>query len=158
MLPRTPWLLLKRFLLLFWAVWLSLVVASNVADGLKAAGVLPESFRFVSGNYGMILEVTAPFGLPPAVAGFLFVGVILWESLSLVLFWYTGLTFQGTKEPDRHGRLVLTFTVSLALWAAFQIACEAFPSELAYKIEGVHRMVFAAQLATLLALVLLPDD
>lgn len=155
---RHPWLLFKRLLLLFWAVWLSLAVASNMADGLKAMGVLPESFRFASGNYQAIIQVTAPFGLPVSVVGFLFVGVILWEGLSMLLFWYMGLTFQGAKDVDRQGLLVLTFAISLGLWAAFQIACEAFPSALAYQIAGVHRLLFTAQLATLLAVVLLPDD
>src|SRR5262249_42926840 len=111
-----------------------------------------------SGNYEAILDLTGPFGISPAMAGFLFVGVILWETASMALFWYTGLTFQGIKDRERHGRLVLTFAVGLGLWGAFQIACEVFPSKLAYQLAGVHRVLFTAQLATLLALVLLPDE
>jgi hypothetical protein len=154
--PTFPWRVLKRMLLLFWAVWLSLVFAGNVCDALKTAGFLPEAFRFVSGNYDSILQVAAPFGLPAALTGLLYAGVIGWEGLSAVLFWYTGLTFKHAS--DCPGPLVLTFTVSLALWAAFQLACEALPSPLAYQIAGVHRGLFTAQLATLLPLVLLPDD
>ena len=156
--PTISWRLLKRGLLLFWAVWLSLVVATNVTDGLKALGVLPASFRFVSGNYEAILEVVAPFDPPAAVAGWLFAGVVVWESVSMLLFWWSGLTFQGVKAIERRGRLVAAFTVGLGLWATFQIACEALPSALAYQIEGTHRGLFTAQLATLLAVVLLPDE
>ena len=102
--PRISWLLLKRLLLLFWAVWFTLVVASNVADGLKVAGLLSDSLVFNSGNYAAILKVAEPFGVPTELVGFLFVGVIGWESLSTVLFWYTGLTFQGASDRDRQGR------------------------------------------------------
>jgi hypothetical protein len=35
---------LKRGLLLFWAVWFSFVFATNVLDGLKQLGVLPETW------------------------------------------------------------------------------------------------------------------
>ena len=158
MTPRTPWRIFKRSLLLFWAVWLSLVVAGNAADGLKALGVLPESFRYASCNYATILEVMAPFGLSAAMGGVLFAGVILWEAVSMSLFWWTGLTFQGFKTADRRRLLVATFGVGLGLWGAFQIVCEAFPSPLAYRLAGTHRLLFTEQLATLLAVTLLPDD
>ena len=153
-----PWRTLKRCLLLFWAVWLSLVVATNVTDGLKALGALPESLPFSSGNYQTILEITSPFGPPAWLPSALFAGVIAWEATSMALFWWTGLTFQGACAVDRRGRLVATFAVGLGLWAAFQIACEALPSQLSYQIEGTHRGLFTAQLATLLAVMLLPDD
>lgn len=156
--PATSWRLLKRCLLLYWAVWLSLVVATNVTDGLKALGVLPVSLPFASGNYETMLAVVAPFALPAAVAGWLFAGVVVWESVSMLLFWWAGLTFQGVKAIERRGRLVAAFTVGTGLWATFQIACEALPSALAYQIEGTHRGLFTAQLATLLVIVLLPDE
>ena len=54
--------------------------------------------------------------------------------------------------------LVVTFAAALGLWAAFQIACEVFPSELAYRLGATHRLLFTETLATLLAVVLLPDE
>ena len=158
MTPRTPWLFLKRLLLFFWAAWLSLVTATNTADALKAAGVLPGSFPFASGNYELVRQVAAPSGLPPAAVAGLFAGVIVWEGTAAALFWRAGRSFRGAKAGGRHGLPVWTFAVSLGLWAAFQLACEALPSQLAYQVEGAHRGVFTAQLATLLALALLPDD
>src|SRR5690348_11291678 len=41
--------LLKRLLLLLWALWLTVVLASNVADGCKALGLLGEGWAFASG-------------------------------------------------------------------------------------------------------------
>jgi len=86
MLTFVTWRTCKRTLLLFWAVWLSIVVASNLADASRAAGLLEASFPFASGNYATILEVTSPAELPNWVSAGLFAGVILWEAVSMVLF------------------------------------------------------------------------
>jgi hypothetical protein len=155
MLTIVTWRTCKRTLLLFWAVWLTIVVASNLADALRAAGLLDASFPFASGNYATILEVTAPAELPNWVSAGLFAGVIAWEAASMLLFWIATLTY---PKAGRSRWLPLTFTVGLGLWAAFQIACEALPSPLAYQLAGTHRLLFTEQLATLLAIILLPDE
>jgi hypothetical protein len=46
--------LLKRGLLLFWAAWLSLVLATNLLDAAKALGLLGQSWAFASGNYAFL--------------------------------------------------------------------------------------------------------
>ena len=152
------WITLKRLLLLFWAVWLSGVVVFNTTDALKAFGVLPATFVWASGNFGAIQDVLAPFDLPAALAGFFLAGVIAWEALCAALYWRCGLSFAGFRQPDSRRRLVVTFATSLGLWAGFQIACEVFPSELAYQLGATHRVVFIETLATLLAIALLPDE
>ena len=93
------WITLKRLLLLFWAVWLSGVVVFNATDGLKTLGVLPATFVWASGNYGAIQEVLAPFALPTALAGILFAGVIVWEAVCAALYWRSGLSFAGFRQP-----------------------------------------------------------
>lgn len=150
------WRTSKRMLLLFWAVWLTIVVVSNLADALRSAGMIDPSFPFASGNYATILEVSAPFELPGWMTAVMFGGVILWEAASMLLFWIATLTYPAAGQ--RHRWLPLTFTVGLGLWAAFQIACEAMPSLLAYQLAGTHRLLMTEQLATLLAIMLLPDD
>src|SRR4029079_154289 len=45
---------IKRAVLLFWAAWLSVVVGTNVLDGLRALWALPQAFAFASGNWGWI--------------------------------------------------------------------------------------------------------
>ena len=148
-------LTLKCLLLLFWAVWLSLVVAGNVCDALWTLGVLPEQWLYVSGNYQAILEVLAPFNLPDELAGLLFGGVILWEAVAAILYWWSGLTFRGYSVRPLRPRLFVTFAVALGLWCGFQIACEAPP--LAYQLAGTHH-AFYETLATLLVVVLVPEE
>ena len=41
---------IKRGLLLFWAAWLSIVLATNLFDALRALDLLGDGWRFASGN------------------------------------------------------------------------------------------------------------
>jgi hypothetical protein len=145
--PARHVVLLKRGLLLFWAAWLSLVVATNVLDGAKAAGLLGGSWAFASGNYAFLGQTTARYGTPGWVNGLLFAGVICWEGLAAVLFGLAWRTYRGRL-------LYPAFAAGLSLWAAFILADEVF---VAYAVEGTHWRLFTAQLATLLAVELLPE-
>jgi hypothetical protein len=139
---------LKRTLLASWAAWLSVVFAANVADAMKAVGLLPESWAFASGNYRFLADTTARYGTPGWLNGLLFAGVICWEGAAAVLFWLACWAFRG------RGVRYAAFTACLSLWLAFALADEVF---IAYAVEGTHLRLFTAQLATLLAVELLPE-
>jgi hypothetical protein len=143
---------LKRLLLLFWAVWLSVVFLSNLADAGKGLGFLGESWAFASGNWKLIQETTGRYGIPAPVNAILFAGVILWEGIAAVLFWRAGWSFRGRNAART--AVYLAFMTSLLLWAAFLIADEVF---IAYPLEGTHLRLFVAHLVTLLAVELLPE-
>jgi hypothetical protein len=81
-----PIVAVKRLLLLVWAVWLSVVFLSNLADAAKGLGWLPESWAFASGNLHSIRQTTARYGTPDAVNGVLFAGVVVWEGVPACLF------------------------------------------------------------------------
>lgn len=148
-----PSYLLKRSLLLFWALWLSVVFATNVFDGCKALGLLAENWSFTSGNYPFLVETTARYGTPTWLNALLFLGVIVWEGAAALLFWLAWIRFHGSRERASWS-LYAAFTVSLTLWSAFAIAAEIF---IAYTVEGSHLRIFTAQLVTLLAIQLLPE-
>jgi len=145
---------LKRILLAFWAAWLSLVFATNLFDAVKTAGLLGESWLFASGNYHFLAETTARYGTPVWLNMLLFLGVICWEGVAALLFWLAWWTFHG-RGKDNTVMLYAAFTAGLALWAAFLVADEVF---VAYAVEGTHLRLFTAQLATLLAVELLPEN
>jgi hypothetical protein len=145
---------LKRALLLFWAAWLTVVFTTNLLDGAKAAGLLEEGWAFASGNYRLLAETTARYGTPGWLNGLLFLGVIGWEGVAAGLFWLAWKRFRG-RGRGGHWTLYAAFTASLTLWAAFLLADEVF---LAYAVEGTHLRLFTAQLATLLAIELLPEE
>ena len=144
--------ILKRALLGFWAVWLTVVFATNVADAGKALGLLGGSWRFASGNYGFIARTTSRYGTPAWLNGLLFLGVLCWEGVAALLFWLACWKFRGPSASRRS--VYAAFTAGLTLWAAFLVADEVF---IAYDLEGTHLRLFTAQLATLLAIELLPD-
>jgi hypothetical protein len=77
--------------------------------------------------------------------------VVAWEGGAALLFWQAWLRFRGQQE-SRQLRYA-AFAVGLGLWSAFAIADELF---IAYVVEGTHLRLLTAQLATLLAVELLP--
>jgi hypothetical protein len=139
---------LGRIVLVFWALWLSVVAATNVQDALLALGLLPASFKFASGNWGWINQVMDPREIPRAVQGVMFAGAIGWEALAAGLFWRATFGYRGGKLPAE-AAVVLACGVNLALWGAFQVLDEVV---MAYQPEAVHRVVFLNQLVTIVML------
>lgn len=137
---------LRTGLLLFWAIWLTLVASSNLADALKRFGLLPEGWTFASYNFELVANTVGAHGVPVWGAAVLFGGVIVWEWLAAVLFW-------RAFAVGRRGGQGLTpeaaqaFTVSLALFATFLLATEATVN---YLTAPTHMSVLTAQLASLL--------
>jgi hypothetical protein len=143
-------LTLKQGLILFWALWISLVVIHNVFDALKELGILPESWRFVSHNFEGIHELMGKDRMPRGLVGLLFAAVIAWEGFTAYLFWAALLT--STTAIDT-GVTITAFAANLALWAAFMLADEAFGG---YEVETSHMRIFTTQLVTLLFILLIP--
>jgi len=152
-MTRHSALLLKRVILLFWAIWLTLVLATNVLDGCKALELVSPNWAFESGNYGFVVQTTAPYATPAWVNVVLFAGVVVWEAVATVLFWLACFRFRGKTRGMP--TVYLAFTASLTLWLSFMIADEIF---IAYVVEGTHLRLFIGQLLTLLAIELLPDE
>jgi hypothetical protein len=143
---------LKRALLGGWALWWTVVLATNLTDAGKALGWLHDSWVFASGNYAFIVKTTALYGPPSWVNGLLFAGVIAWQGITAILFWVTCLTFRGKSTVGPW--LYPAFTAGLTLWLAFAVADEVC---IAYALEATHLRLLIAQLATLLAIELLPE-
>lgn len=144
---------LKRYLLLFWSLWFSVVLSTNVCDALQELGLLGEPWRFASGNFRFLSETTARYHVPGAVNAVLFLGVLLWEGSATFFFWRTW--WETRDRLVKKARFLYpAFSVSLLLWAAFLLADEML---IAYAVAATHLRLFTAQLATLLAIVLLPE-
>jgi hypothetical protein len=145
--------LLKTALLAFWCVWLSVVCAGNLCDGLMALGVLGDGWKFASGNYEFLVTTTARYDAPHWLNALLFAGVIAWEGLAALLF---ALAARDVRRQEvKNSRWVYpAFLVSLLLWGAFMVADELL---IQYAVEATHVRLLTAQLATLLVVVLLPE-
>lgn len=150
---RTRARLLKRGILLFWSVWISIVVLMNSGNALKAAGFLPSDWKLSSGNYQAIAHVTAIYGVPHWADAILFAGVILWESVALILFWRAFRTYPRSGASSWRA-IYLAFTTLFGLFAAFILTDEIFHD---YKVEADHRGIALLLLVSLLAMHVLPD-
>jgi hypothetical protein len=148
---------LKQGLVLFWALWSTLVFASNLGDGLKELGLLPVAFAYASGNFGAITEVAQLFGTPIVFAALMFAGVLLWDGLNTVLFWRAVRHSARIRLGD-YARADIAFAASLGLWGALMVADELFLTYRVAAFEQTHRGIFVAMLVSLLAVRLLPND
>jgi hypothetical protein len=149
-----PLLTFKLSLITFWGLWLCVVLLTNVCEELKLLRILPPYWRFASQNFQAIADATRRYQAPPWVPHILFVGVLVWQMGTVVIFgeaivasWVTGTVAMGLVNT--------ALASSLGLLAAFMIADEVFTQ---YDLERAHALFFIAQLVTLLALHTLPAE
>lgn len=147
--------LIKQGIILFWAVWLSLVVLLNLLDVAKNLSLLPQTWKFNSGNFPFMQAVVKVYGTPNPLTWVMYISAIIWEIVAIFLLW----SALGSFDPQ-HLRLVnLAFLVNLALWAAFVVMDEIFLAFLVpgFNIMETHRSLFTANLVSLMAIHLLPN-
>jgi hypothetical protein len=133
-------------LVLFWAIWLSIVTLTNVFDAMNQFGLLPDGFTMAAYNFALVVETVGAHGVPAIIGAVLFAGVLVWEFLGSALLWRAWYVMrQGASGTAIE--VTQAFTVNLALWAAFLIATELTVN---YVTAGTHKTTLIAQLATLL--------
>jgi len=118
-------LVLKRTLLLFWSCWLTLVFGSNFADALQQAGMISQSWRFASGNFGLIQEVVGIYSFTKLWAPVLFGAVVFVELAAALLFWRACLDRESVVVAQ-HPKVLQAFLVAIGLFAGFLLADEIF--------------------------------
>jgi hypothetical protein len=143
---------LKLGLLGFWMVWFAIVAATNACGGLKALGRLPPSWRFASANYQAIVKATATYAPPRWLPALLFAAVIVWQLATAALLARALVASLAAGALDLRAATI-ALASGTALWAAFMLADEI---TVQYEFERTHELLFIAQLATLVALHVLP--
>ena len=143
---------LKLGLLLFWAAWFCIVFLTNLFSGLKAAAMLPASWKFASKNYDAVVKAVSLYRAPAWVPKLLFAAVVIWQfaAASLYVVAFASSYASGVLQA---GFVNAAFTVGISLWAAFMLADEI---TIKYGYEQSHELLFMAQLVSLGAIYLLP--
>jgi hypothetical protein len=144
--------LLKLALLFFWSVWFGVVFLTNLFSGLKAAGMVGESWMFASKNYEAVAKAVSIYRAPPWVPALLFAGLVAWQLTA------AGLFAGALSSSLAAGRVDTTavnaaFVAGIGLWGAFMLADEI---TIKYAYEQSHELLFIAQIATLIAMYVLP--
>lgn len=150
---KNPAKLIRRIILLVWALWSAIVTLSNVFDAFRSLGLLPEWFKFVSGNFGYIQAATSIYTFPVWLNAVLFSGVIAWEA---AMSWNFFKAFAAVKNGIQ-AAVYKPFIFGLTLFGGFLVMDELL---IAYdrlgSIEQDHLAVFAALMVSLLTVILLP--
>jgi hypothetical protein len=148
---------LKRGLLLFWTLYFLLVLASNLTDAAQAAGWLSPAFKFVSGNYELVRKVSGIYSTPGWIVVVLFAGVLAVESCCVFGFFRALRNF--TSSPDQNwGVIYWAFGAAFLHLSGLNVADELFIDYHTLCIQGAHVSMFSAQLLSLLAIRLLPQE
>ena len=144
--------ILARAILLFWALWLSVVSASNAVDALQAAGLLAPGLHFASGNFALVAETLSVYAVPRGSAAVLFALVLVLEIAASWLFWRAALD-PDPLAPHAPAKVLHPFLVGIGLFCGFLVFDEVL---LVYRrfpnLETTH---FAILSALLLSLVLI---
>lgn len=152
MANSTHLLLLKLVLLFFWSMWFGVVFLTNLFSGLKAAGMVGESWMFASKNYEAVKKAVSIYRAPSWLPALLFVGVVAWQLTAAGLFGWAFSTSLAGGRVDT-AAVNAAFVAGIGLWGAFMLADEI---TIKYAYEQSHELLFIAQLATLVAMYVLP--
>jgi hypothetical protein len=144
---------LKRGLLAFWALYLSVVTVTNSFDALKALGVLGADWTYASGNYDAVVQALSRYPLPGVLHALAFAGVIVWEAVGAALLWRAAACYRGAAGRGRQS-VYGPLAVLTGLWAAFLLVDELL---VYYNFASAHRELLMASLATLLVVALVPE-
>ena len=153
-MPLTHYSIDKRIragLLLFWALYFSIIWLSNTTDALKALDLLPPNWRFVSGNFSLVSKVVGIYGSPVWLAGLMFAGVLIWEGAGAILFW-KALASTIRKTNSSRAAIYRAFSITIGLWATFIFSDEVF---LAYEFPGLSSTFFSLLIAELASFILI---
>jgi predicted small integral membrane protein len=144
---RTQPRILGALLLTGWAVYLTVVVASNTTDLLMSFGWIHTSFE--SGNLAFIDTATKIYFRSQPVSQVLLGGVIVWEALGAALLW-RGATLWYRGNWTKAAIAQVGLIVATLLWIGFAITTEVFIAYARGVNESAYWTLAVATMATLL--------
>lgn len=102
-----------------------MVFSSNLCDALRQTGVIPDTWRFVSGNFALVYQAIEIYGLLGGWAAVFFGGVIVAQLSAAILFWRAFLDRDATTTLH-HPKVIGAFSVAIGIFGAFLICDELF--------------------------------
>lgn len=141
--------LASTLLLAAWALYTSIVTASNVTELLHSLGIWSPLFR--SGNLGFIATATSIYGFSTGMNQVLLAGAVVWEGTAAILLWHAAhATRAGAAGAHAAARAGLT--VLALLWVAFAIMTEIFIAYDRGLNESMYWILFGAVIVTWLTM------
>jgi len=145
--PQSQPRILVALLLTAWALYLTVVVASNTTDLLMSFGWIHTSFE--SGNLAFMDTATKIYFRSKPVSQVLLGGVIVWEALGAALLWRgAALCYRANWAKAAIAEVGLI--VATLLWMGFAITTEVFIAYDRGVNESAYWILAIATMATLL--------
>lgn len=127
--------LLTGGIVLFWALWSTLVALTDTVDFFQAINWLPRDWAFTSHNYDLVIKSVSTYGLQhtflPIV---LFFTIVVLAILIALLFWRALFAYPFDKNAYLQ-KCYTAFLVSFLMEAIFILADELF---IQYTFEHGH--------------------
>ncbi len=137
----------KRGLLLYWALWCTIVLATHVILELKELGLLRQF------DVPLVSSSAANFGVAAGERGAWRLGVITWEGAAALAFWIVFRRFRG-RTSIHPGALAAPFILAFTLFGVFVVADRWF---LNVSSETTHLRILAALCISFLVVFYLPE-
>jgi len=138
-----------------WAIYMTVIVASNGTDLLASFGWIHTAFR--SGNLAFIQTATRVYFHSRPVDQVLLGCVLVWEASAAALLWYGTIAWTGTLWRTMGAAEAGLIVVAL-LWMAFAIITEIFVAYDRGVNESAYWVLAIANLVTLVVVSLCRRD
>lgn len=138
-----------------WALFITIVAASNLTELLHGMGVWSPTFR--SGNLGFIATATSIYGVSHAMNVLLLAGAMAWEATAAILLWRAAARLRS-HAIDAPASARLGLIVLALLWFAFAIATELLIAYDRGVDESMYWTLATAAISTLVVVQMLERE
>ncbi|MCD6039343.1 MAG: Uncharacterized protein K0S27_743 [Gammaproteobacteria bacterium] len=145
-------ILLKKIIILFWAVWWLIALWTDVTGGLAYIHLIHASWASPN-NYVALVESLKMYQVPSWLPPLFFICILGGSLLSTLAFCWAIIALRKNKSIWIK-RAAIAFIISLTYWLTFFLADQAV---MKFDIEENHMVQGGFQLLSFLALYLLPD-
>jgi len=146
-MKTTTFVAIKRGLLLYWALWCSVVFATHAVFELKALGLV----HFT--GMPLLSSSTAIYGTAAGEHGVWSIGALAWEGAAAVAFWMALHKFRGQRSCTAT-LLAAPFVLAFSMFAVFVVADHLLlnPAH-----QAMHLRIMAALSVSFLVVFFLPE-
>ncbi|MGO9793043.1 MAG: hypothetical protein ACLP8S_27040 [Solirubrobacteraceae bacterium] len=138
--------LLKRLLLVFWAIYFSLVALTNLVNLLGSIGAIHWAF-LDSGNFGYMLSIVKIYHVGQTPTKLLLTGAVVLEVVAAFLF--SRALLLGDRKRE-----LRALCYGAGVWVVLIVMTEFF---VAYASEAPFRELLLLTIATAIYVLLIPD-
>ncbi|MBB71473.1 MAG: hypothetical protein CMF50_03645 [Legionellales bacterium] len=132
----------KKIIIVFWALWWLIALWTDIVGAFAQLGLLHASWA-PNGNYPFLVESLQMYNVPSWVPAVLFVGILLWSTLSAASFTWAACSLsqpQAVWMERAHTAFIITLTYWLAFFLADQLVMK-FDLEQNHMVQGGFQLL-----------------